>query len=307
MGLIAKSLQFREDLRQFILGWISPETLASEKARADLNNELKEHWKPRTIEAYELILENWEPDRSTENEWFVVFIDIDLDVDWINNGKTDAESDRCISLAESIGAQRCNHLPRDQVLEFKRLVGQSIVNGINGEAKQACKLAETAAQFLKDRTVERSRSWTLVSAHYFFFLFSAILIYLYENGVLPKIEDSLLPWLAVQGGIVGAYLSVIQKAGRGEWDAAAGRYIHYIEVFTKLFAGSILGGLALVLSRSVHAPASVKAITPDGYSIFAFGVAAGWLERLIPKMISHYSAFENDLTNRHHETKSNTH
>jgi hypothetical protein len=97
-----------------------------------------------------------------------------------------------------------------------------------------------------------------------------------------------LLWTAIQGGIIGAYLSLVQRAGRGEWDAAAGRGLHNIEVLTKLFAGGILGGLAFALTRSVHAPSWVKEITPDGYSALIFGVVAGLFERTIPRIISTY-------------------
>ena len=172
---------------------------------------------------------------------------------------------------------------------------RKFVNAFQGAPDLSKSLAEGAAQFLKQRTVERSRSWTLFAAHLFLIAFSTILILfgsIINSSTSGGTEGSGLLCLAIQGGLIGAYLSVIQKAGRGEWDAAAGRQIHYIEVFTKLFAGGVLGGIAFALSRSVHAPISLKAITPDSYSLFVFSVAAGMFERLIPKMISTYTKSE---------------
>lgn len=152
-------------------------------------------------------------------------------------------------------------------------------------------MADEAAQFLKDRTVERSRIWTLESAHVIFIFFVGIALILLK---LPYIQNLLSAtpleiWFATVGGILGAYLSVIQKAGSGEWDAASGRWIHILEVVTKLAAGAFFGGIAFAISRSVYAPSSAKALTPDNYSIFLFGLAAGLFEWLIPKMISSYS------------------
>ena len=173
-------------------------------------------------------------------------------------------------------------------------MGQAIVNGIRGETEQSSKLTNDAAQFLKERTVERSRSWTLTYAHLVFVVSSAILSFLFSMSNMWhcwQIIDPSLLWLAIQGGIIGAYLSVVRKAGRGEWDAAAGRSLHLLEVFTKLFAGGILGGIAFVLSRSVDAPLSLKQIAPDEYSALLLGIAAGLFEQLIPKMISTYSDF----------------
>jgi hypothetical protein len=304
MGVIDKCLEIREGVRRFVLAWVHPQELGSEKRRAELNVVLKEHWKPDSIDVYELILEIWEPDKvekspteiAPKDDRFIVFIDPDFDVDWITkSNQKDAEGDKAISFAESIGARRCKHLPDEQVLELKRIVGQAIVNGIQGEWEQSYKLAEQAAQFLKDRTVERSRSWTLTSAHFFLFLFSAVLALFHDCPRISSLwerPDLFLLWSAIQGGVIGAYLSVVRRAGRGEWDAAAGLALHRVEVFTKLFAGGILGGIAFALSRSMHAPAYLKDITPDGYSALVFGVAAGLFEGLIPKMISNYSKSE---------------
>lgn len=302
MSFLDKTLNARMEARRFVLGWLNPRKLATEKARADLNVELNERWKPYTIDVYELILESLDDkarkkgaDSDEQDDSFLVFLDAELDVDWISKSDMSPGAAKCVSFAESIGARRCGHLPREQVLEFKRLVGQAIVNGIREEAEQSCKLAEDAAEFLKDRTVERSRSWTLTSAHIFVLVFSVILALLIDasSGIpLLQTTDRGLLWLAIQGGIIGAYLSVVQKAGRGEWDAAAGRLLHHIEVFTKLFAGGTLGFIAFALSRSIHAPPSLKGIVPDGYSALLLGVAAGLFERQIPKMISTYSNSE---------------
>jgi len=303
MTNVDKFLEYKQELRRLVLGCFHPQTLASENARKALNEELKERWKPYSIEVYELIRDTRDlddnkrttPNNSKNDDEFIVFIDTDLDVDWINNAKMDQNIEKSVSYAESIGARRCKHMPCEQILEFKRLIGQAIVNAFQGETGQSISLAEAASQFLKQRTVERSRSWTLVAAHLFLIMFSAVLFRFY-NGVDALANgwsvDVGFLCLAIQGGIIGAYLSIIQKAGRGEWDAAAGRQIHYVEVFTQLFAGGVLGSIAFALSRSVHAPPSLKAITPDSYSLFAFSVAAGLFERLIPKMISSYTKLD---------------
>jgi hypothetical protein len=220
----------------------------------------------------------------------------------------DEKIEIAVSYAESIGARRCKHMPREQILEFKRLIGQAIVNAFQGAIEQSKSLADGAAEFLKQRTVERSRSWTLVAAHCFLITFSTVLI-LYYNAFnslrFSQPVDYGLLCLAIQGGIIGAYLSTIQKAGRGEWDAAAGYQIHYIEVFTKLFAGGVLGGIAFALSRSVCAPPFLKTVVPDGYSLFILSAAAGLFERLIPKMISTYTKTEKTRTNQTYDTQSN--
>ena len=298
MSFIESTLKKREDLRRFILGCFKPEVLAAESARKELNASLQSHWPEHPIEVYELIHEKY--DASPQNaatgapspsENFIVFIDSELDIDWIADKTISEESAELISLAESVGARRCHHLPREQVLEFKRIIGQAIVSALQGSKKQPQKLANEAAVFLKNRTVERSRVWTLCSSHLLILSF-LIFAWLVSNSALFQVWNAKIPvefWLATAGGLVGAYLSVIQKTGSGDMDAASGKKIHAIEVLTKLVAGFLLGGIAFALSQSVHAPPSLKAITADSPSMFLFSFAAGFIERLIPRMVSRYS------------------
>src|SRR5579871_728488 len=131
MGCLERSLELRKKIRTFILGWFNPAVLAEESSRETLNNTLKQHWPNDPIQLYELVYEHWEPKppnaataTATPTGHFVVFIDIEIDVDWIYDGHLESKSAECVSRAEAIGARRCQHLPREQVLEFKRLIGQ---------------------------------------------------------------------------------------------------------------------------------------------------------------------------------------
>jgi hypothetical protein len=292
MNFLEKSFEFRITARRFILVWFRPATLVTEKSREELNATLKKHWPNNSIQVHELVFENWNPpqppregEAAAPSDNFIVFIDPEFDVDWISDAALEEDAAECVSRADSIGARRCQHLPREQVLELKRLIGQAIVTGIGGNIEQSRKLTSEAAHFLKDRTIERSRAWTLASAHCLIFVFAAVLWILLPTAL----ECSIAFWLATAGGVIGAYLSLIQKAGSGEWDAASGLGIHVLEVFTKLIAGATFGGISYAISQSVNAPPSIKAVTPDSYSIFIFGLAAGLFERLIPKMVSKYS------------------
>ena len=282
-----KLIALRKEWRRLFWGVFRPKIIECENSRAELNEQLKQHWQPDQINVYELIREEWEKD-SKEN--FIVFIDHDLDIDWINLSSGTA-CEKAISAAESVGARRCKHLPREQLLELKRLIGQAIVCAIQGESDQALSLTDDAAQFLKDRTVERSRCWTLSYAHVICVLFSALILKIYQIVSICHTNDFSMLLVAAEGGIIGAYISTIQRAGKGEWDAAAGRGMHLLEVFTKISAGALFGALAFVLTKSVNSPASLKQIAPDKSSALVLGVVAGFVERLIPRMISKYSEF----------------
>lgn len=292
MRSIEKSLEYRAALRRFLVGWLRPGLLDEEKFRRELNETLQAHWTGNPINVHELIFESWDEEQKGSSKDgkknHIVYIDHEFGVDWIYDGKLDKKSSECVSKAESVGAQRCRHLPKEQVLELKRLVGQAIVNGINGNAQEACQLAESAALFLRDRTVERSREWTLASANIFLILAIMLFFYLYRIGTS---EDSTFSGIliACSGGLLGAFISVIMRAGKGDWNAASGLQIHIIEVFTKLFVGAAFGLVTFTLSMSVHSPPSIRLLTPDNYSLFVLGFASGFFENLIPKMITKYS------------------
>lgn len=292
MDPVDSILDCRRKFRRLLLGIFRPTLLSAEGARASLKEDLEKHWDPSPIDLYELVLEEWEPDKIDSSQRFIVFIDCQFDVDWIADRPTPPDSAACISNADSIGARRCRHLPLAQILEFKHLVGQAIVHGLRGQQDESRKLANDAARYLKERTVERSRMWTLLSAH--LLLVSTVLAFLLNAhlktiALSPNTFPATWLWLSLIGGIIGAYCSVLQKAGRGEWDAAAGFGLHLLEVFTKIASGALFGSMAFVLSRSVHAPVSLTDLVSDGYSVLVLGFAAGFLERLVPKMVSSYS------------------
>lgn len=296
MGAGEKLIQFRRDARRVVLGLLRPRTLEIEEARKMLNQMLKSRWEINDTEVFELIRENHETPEEAATATkplpqYVVFIDVEFDVDWMAKGDLEDDANSLVTQAEAIGARRCKHLPREQVLEFKRLIGHAVVSGIRGAKPNSLKLSKEAEKFLKERTIERSRRWTLTSAHFFALLFG-VGLYFFRSALVnvsPAGGVHLGCWLGAAGGLVGAYLSVVQKAGSGEWDAASGVFIHRLEVFTKLIAGIVLGCLAFVLSRSAHVPPSIAAITPDSFSLFIFAVGAGLIERLIPKMVAKYS------------------
>lgn len=297
MNIIERSLQFRLNVGRFLNAWLRPWVIQISAERSALNDELKRHWPERAFTVQELIREDWElaadkvPTSVPKTLQFLVFIDSEGDIDWFTDGDLGLDAGKSVSAAEAVGARRCKHLPHEQRLEFRRMVGLAIVEGIRGNRDESLLLANEAAKFLKERTIERSRCWTLYSAHVLLLGLSAVL-WLVWYGFSPvfvehvKAEFSLC--VSIQGGLIGAYLSVLQKAGKGAWDAASGLWIHILEVFSKVFAGSVCGGIAFILSRSVHAPASIRGLTSDLYSIFLFGIAAGLFERVIPKMVSAY-------------------
>ena len=318
MSFVDFCLRQRSALRKLCMGLFCPQKLSEEASRAELNESLRQHWPEYKIQVYELIREDWEPSPAvaptaplvvspqpnappTGNPQpklpnFIVFIDPAFDLDWIFDGNTSAKISEKITEAEAVGGRNCKHLPIPQLLEFKRLIGHAIVAAIRSDGTQSTRLSKEAAQYLRDRTIERSRYWSLREAHLLTTAF-AVLLYLVNCreprlfGFLPQeTQASLL--LASFGGLLGAYLSIVQKAGKGQWDSSSGVGLHRIEILTQLFTGILLGGIAFAVAHSRHAPKSIAAAASDAYALFILGIGAGLFERFIPKMISRYTEKE---------------
>ncbi len=286
----------RAELRRAFWTVANPKVLETETRRAAFNKELQGHWAPQSIDVYELIWEHWETDdkvrsENRKDERFIVYIDPDMDIDWINNSDPGADGEKCVLIAESIGAKRCKHLPREHLLEFRRMIGHALVSGLQDQVEISKKLSNEAFLFLRDRTIERSRSWTLTSAHLLLCVWGSVWMigwHLHWSSY-SRVHEHIFGSLAFLGGIVGAYLSVVQKAGRGSWEAASGRWLHLLEAFTKIVAGGIFGEIALLIAHSSWAPPPIVALVANNASGFLVGVAAGFCERLIPKIISTYA------------------
>jgi hypothetical protein len=303
-SLFLRATRLRRKLRFLWCSWFCPNVIVEDLERESLNRELRQHWPERQLRVYELIHEQWDPDDEIEgnapDDRFIVFIDHELAVDWIKRRNLNPASAKGVSVAEAVGARRCKHLPREQVLELKRLVGQAVVSSIQGNLEEAAATARQASNFLKARTTERSRYWSLLSAHSILG-FAVFLLQYFWLQVNAAFDFPSVIGFGVSGGFLGAYLSLLQRAGKGEWDSAAGPWIHLVEIFTKLLAGAILGGVAIAFSGSVHAPPSLKTMASDPSSVFVLGLVAGFVERLIPRLISEYS---NNITSENHEEKS---
>ena len=295
-------LEVRAEVTDTIKAIFRPKQYQQERANREHNKHLKAHWSPEPIEVEELIYERWEDPSSfpskSENDNFIVFIDHVRDVEWLTEDKSDpiGDSAKAISHAEAIGSRRCKQLPRDQVLELRRILGQAITCAIQGHVEESYKLSRDAELFHRARSIEQSRRWTLNSAHLFVVVISFAVSWTTMSKVpaaLNSLGSSLSQFSllsAVLGGVLGAYLSLIQKSSAGVCDSAAGIQLHRIEAFTKVSSGALLGFVALMFSQSDFAPEVLNTLADtDGYSLFILGFASGFIERLIPRMISNYS------------------
>jgi hypothetical protein len=251
-----------EKIKKRFYSWACPWLLEKEARRAEMEKAAQEHWKDYgPIHLYELIREKWEgefqenhgEEKSKENskktKSFIVFIDKDLEVDWITQEQITNASSKAISKAESIGAKPCKHLPQKHQLEFQRLIAQAIVCAVEENIEISEKTAALAQASLGQRITEQSRLWTQQWAIVVLFL---VFFSIYKKWSLLA-SSNMLQW-SICGGFLGAYLSTIQNANKGECNSAAGQWVHFVEVASRLISGCVLGGISYAVLLSPLGP-----------------------------------------------------
>lgn len=256
--------------------------------RSDVEKEVQEHWKGHQIRLMELICDCWrEPPTDSHNLLdkynYVVFIDIEGDLDWICNddhteNKVQPEVFTMIARIMDVEAIPCKHLGKNEWMAFKRMLGAAIVSAFEGGHDEAESLMAQAKAYIEQRIPERSRLWTLWGATIGMILCSLVFYFLRNNvHVAPFVF-----------GVLGAYVSIVRHASKRNVDSNAGIMLHLTETTVRLLIGAILGKIGVQFCNSLLAPefAQKFCVSDAGIRIVAF--AAGLFDAFIPAMISTY-------------------
>lgn len=271
-------------LRQLICSkcsWFVWRNKQVEEYNARVFAKVKKDWPDDEIELKELIWERWKKGDQLEDFNFVVFIDIADDLDWIcddDKSKNKMPKGASARICEVMDAASlpCNSLPEAERMAYKKMLGSAIVSAFDGDLRKSSGLLRQALSYLRDRITERSRTWTL------------------EAALVVGVTLFLLGWWAVDRtspatfGLLGAWISIVRKAGNRLTDSNAGRWLHWLEVLMRLSAGMVLGILGVKLFSCQLAPCLMQelCLSASGCCVVAF--ASGLLDGLVPTMISRY-------------------
>lgn len=240
-------------------------------------------------------------------ETFIVYVDCALDVDWSLRDGEEGESDTDLTPEEVAAAEEdekgfavvlnrvamletspCDELPRRMKLHFKRLLGEGIARGLQGDFEGAQFILGAAGDYIAARSEETSRFWYLSGSTATAFIFIAIgCLGWCVRGWLQEQVGLFAFWegLAACAGAIGALLSVIGRTGNQHFDCSAGKRLHYLEAASRIVAGLISGAL---VGLAVHAQVFLTALTHGGNlpSIMILAaLASGVSERLATSII----------------------
>lgn len=264
--------------------------------RAELlcRKNIQKRWDPDVInfkwiirESYPAVLRAGTPATAqSELPNYIVFIDSDLNLVWISRNVQSTESIACISRIAAINSTPCNHLWKSQQLSFRKMIGEAIVAALNGNLEAAAELGQRAEKFLSDRTAECSRKWTLRFSSLSLLGF-IIAYYFYIRPNLGDSNGQAFYGYAFFGGICGAYLSIVRKAGKERLDSASGWGIHLLLVLTKMVTGGGFGIISyMFLSCPTICPPLLTELGKSTMGIALLGFISGFCEYFIPNIIS---------------------
>lgn len=203
---------------------------------------------PHTKVKY-LIYHDKHPDRGE----IFVYIDHELDLEWECDSKASSRNE-ANGLVPAI-RQTWNGIadlepiahnwPDDLKLTTKRRLGEAMASVLKGDQDGAKQALSNAKSFIKSKSKQVSRFWTLQSC----LLAGGIAALIGIVSVFSRTD--LISWfgktpfllsLCFFAGCVGALLFVIMRLGKQpNVDSTAERHLHYIEGVSRVVAGGIAG------------------------------------------------------------------
>jgi len=226
---------------------------------------------------------------------FIVFIDPELDVDWMTSKKYDEEGYKDLeahnyilnrtALLESLPTYDLNPKIR---LSYKRMLGEAIARSLRHDYLNAGKILDESEKFIRARNEERARSWYLSTggAVTLAVLLCGFLIW-HERVVVLQIIGETLFWLSIasSAGATGALLSIIMRMGKANLDCSAGKSLHQLESASRIVAGMISAVLAsLAVYSGIIFPVFSKHGNDRAFLVL-IAMIAGASERWAPSII----------------------
>lgn len=300
LKLLLKLRDCREWIVAAFLTVFAPRKLAALRCDHLLASDVERRW-GHSIKVWQLIYErdDWKRYRAAkkakpddadlvepDEDDFLVFIDPGYAVDWVTVGNPDKTARALMARAEAIGTVDCGFLKAPKLLEFRSQIAQVIVCALHGEIEAGEKLLAEAQQYLAKRTVERSREWTLISL-ISIAVVVVVSISTWQGQQLGQwIENSFNSSLI--GGFVGAFASIAVRTGKEKWDAAAGGWLHFLEVIMRLLIGVVFGSIATSISATSFGPKPMQELVETWNGCLVVAFTAGFFERSVPRIISKY-------------------
>jgi len=205
------------------------------------------------------------------------------------------ELERIFNRAAMLETTPCSDLPFDMQRAFKRLIGEGVARAFEDQYKFSDEILDVAAGYIGARNQEAQRSWYLTASSMMtaFFMIVGLFDWLFRTGAIAALGEPVF-WLilSASAGAMGAWLSVIERAGKLRFEAGSAKSVYYQEAASRIAAGAISG---FFVSGAVMSGLLLSTLT-RGSNLIAFELlgafAAGTSERLATSIITKLGANE---------------
>jgi hypothetical protein len=245
----------------------------------------------------------------------VVYVDYDLELDWECDDKA-GELINAMPLKVAVrkilnGVAALEPLvhswPKDLKLTSKRLMGEAIASVLRDDVEGAEVALENAKKFVREKSKQVSRYWTLQGCLVAGFLAAVaggieILNRIWIAGLVGRIPFLLS--LCFWAGCLGALLFVVLRFGtQPKVDSTAEKHLHYLEAIARIVGGGIAGVLVggmvkLGLILPVFEQAGMETL-----AMCAAAMIAGASERLAAGIVTKVE--NNETTKEENENADN--
>jgi hypothetical protein len=231
-----------------------------------------------------------------EADDFIVFLDSDLDVDWLTSDKYDGTGPRdpvmqneILNYAASLECIPNSHHKRNVRLNFKRMVGEGVARSLDHDYKSAEDILRSARDYINDRNIEAARFWQLSTACLLGILLAAVglLLWIARVSLISAFGDPVyFLLLAGAAGSLGSVLSMAFRMGHTFPTSESPKALHILEAASKVFAGCLSG---LLVGGCVEAGLLLPILGQSGRlhaGMIIFATVSGASERLVPSLIA---------------------
>lgn len=199
----------------------------------------------------------------------------------------------CVARLQIAEATPYLNLRESEIIAFKRKLACGYTLGFQRKFNAVDSIIEESLMFLHQRNMEAARTLSLEAGGIIAVIVAIIGLILYLHGCGNKWYYGII------FGILGAYVSIWTRYGKLAMTGLARKWLHYLEVSSRLFIGAIF---AVVVMFAIKCGLVFSNIGSD-IAVFEYSLAgfiSGFNERFIPSLIE--KIINNDHPNNEQKT-----
>lgn len=233
---------------------------------------------------------------ETKQEGFIVFLDKDNDVDWVDT-RTDfftADEEKLkqqwLAKLDAVHMEPCTNINEEDRLTFKKklAIGYELLMVKCYDDVQP--VIDECYKFVKSRNKEVSRSLFIMTSAPIAIIAIAVMAF---NIDVAKWHPAWVTGFC--SGILGAFVSIWTRYGKTAMTGLSSKWLHYAEATCRLLVGAIF---ALVAIQAVKCGLLLSSIDSSLmiYTCGLIGFVAGFSERFVPSLVEKIAKdeYEND-------------